>query len=226
MTTTVTMFPINPNTMISNNATRYCTSLDKSNRKEESTHSVWLEYSREAFVELFIVETCKTKFEYYKLQHFYFYNPSSDGVNYVTVLSVRTSGSPSGSPGFRPSDEVRVSSICVNFCFAPFGTYNTRNTQFSALFFYMLWQIELKFCIWFFNNVLHIKCECRQFASIFVGIIPLEYWKYTFFRTILLHAMTYWAENSHIALFIRTMYYRSCSSVVNLCQFVIPHFET
>ena len=37
------------------------------------------------------------------------------------------------------TDQVRVSSICVNFCrsYAPFGTYNTgnkKNTQFSALF--------------------------------------------------------------------------------------------
>ena len=46
------------------------------------------------------------------------------------------------------TDQVRVSSICVNFCwsYAPFGTKITGNTQFSALFFYMLWHIELKFC--------------------------------------------------------------------------------
>ena len=38
------------------------------------------------------------------------------------------------------TDQVRVSSICVNFCgsYAPFGTYNTGNTQFSALFSYIL----------------------------------------------------------------------------------------
>ena len=48
------------------------------------------------------------------------------------------------------TDQVRVSSICVNFCgsYAPFGTSNIVNTQFSALFSYMLWHIELKFCIW------------------------------------------------------------------------------
>ena len=47
------------------------------------------------------------------------------------------------------TDYARVSSICVNFCrsYAPFGTYNTRNTQFCALFTYMLWHIELKVCI-------------------------------------------------------------------------------
>ena len=46
-------------------------------------------------------------------------------------------------------------------------------TQFSALFSYMLWHIELKFCIWLCFTVLQIKLECRQFASIFVGVMTL-----------------------------------------------------
>ena len=54
-----------------------------------------------------------------------------------------------------------------------FGTYNTGNTQFSALFSYILWQIELKLYIWLCLTVLQIKFECRQFASIFVGVMPL-----------------------------------------------------
>ena len=45
--------------------------------------------------------------------------------------------------------------------------------SFSALFSYMLWHIELKFCIWLYFTVLQIKFECRQFASIFVGVMPL-----------------------------------------------------
>ena len=38
------------------------------------------------------------------------------------------------------SDQVRVLSICINFCgsYAPFGTKYTGNTQFSALFSYTL----------------------------------------------------------------------------------------
>ena len=69
----------------------------------------------------------------------------------------------------------RSSLSVVNFCrsYAPFGTYNTENTQFSALFSYMLWYIELKFCIWLCITILQIKCDCRQFASIFVGVMPL-----------------------------------------------------
>ena len=176
--------------------------------------------------------------------------------------------------------------------------------SFSALFSYMLWHIELKFCIWLCFTVLQIKFECRQFlwelcpflelksleiqfsalsptcfdilswnfahdfvlmyyrsfecrqfVSIFVEIMPLlelkilqihsfphfsltcfdilswnfaydfvllyyrssssvvnflcelcpfwnsEYWKYTVFRTFFWHALTYWAENLHMALF-------------------------
>ena len=36
-----------------------------------------------------------------------------------------------------------------------------------------LWHIELKFCIWFCFTLLQIKFECRQFPSIFVGVMPL-----------------------------------------------------
>ena len=79
--------------------------------------------------------------------------------------------------------------------------------QFSALFFYMLWHIEFKFCIWLCFNVPQSKFECRHFASIFVGVIPLcelEYPKYIVFRTFSLHALTYWAEILHMTLFYCT----------------------
>ena len=58
----------------------------------------------------------------------------------------------------------------------------------------MLYHIELEFCIWLYLIVRHIKFECRQFGSNFVGVmslLELEYWKYTFFRTFFLHASTY-----------------------------------
>ena len=45
--------------------------------------------------------------------------------------------------------------------------------HFSAVFSYMLWHIELKFCIWICFTVLQIEFECHQFASIFVGVMPL-----------------------------------------------------
>ena len=71
--------------------------------------------------------------------------------------------------------QVWVSLICINFCwsYAPFETKNTENTQFSALLSYMLWYIELKFCTWLCLILLQIKIECRIFASMFVGAMPL-----------------------------------------------------
>ena len=69
--------------------------------------------------------------------------------------------------------------------------------QFSALFSYMLWHIELKFCTWLCCTVLQIKFECRQFASIFVGVMPLLELRILeiqfVFCSFLLHALTYWA---------------------------------
>ena len=73
--------------------------------------------------------------------------------------------------------------------------------SFSALFSYMLWLIELKFCIWLYFTVLQIKFECRQFLCELCPFWNSEYWKYTVFRTFFWHALTYWAENLHMALF-------------------------
>ena len=68
---------------------------------------------------------------------------------------------------YHTTDQVRVSSICVNFCgsYAPFGRQN-RSTE---------------------------------------GCWNLEYWKYTVFRTFLLHALIYWAEILHMTLFYCTI---------------------
>ena len=82
---------------------------------------------------------------------------------------------------------------------------------FSALFSYMLWHNELKFCTWLCFNVLQIKFEYRDFASIFIrpsGRI-MVWWcpsvrpglRPPVFRTFLLHALTYWAEILHMTLF-------------------------
>ena len=118
-------------------------------------------------------------------------------------------------------------SLCVKFwrSYASLWTYNIGNTQFSALFSYMLRHIELKFCIWLCFTVLQIKFHCHQFPSIFIrpssdgtyygmvmsvrvsirvsvrptlrpsGLRP------PIFRTFLLHALTYWAEILHMTLF-------------------------
>ena len=121
------------------------------------------------------------------------------------------------------TDQVRVSSICVNFCgsYAPFGTLITGNTQFSALFSYMLWHIELKFCIWLCFTVLQIKFECRQFASIFVGVMPLLELKLLEIHSFSHFSLTCFDILSwNFAYDFVLLYYRSSSSVVNLRQFL------
>ena len=67
-----------------------------------------------------------------------FIRPSSDGTYCGMVMSVR----PCPRPSVRPS-------------------------QFSALFSYMIWPIELKFCVWCYINVRKINFEWNKFSSIF-----------------------------------------------------------
>ena len=90
----------------------------------------------------------------------------------------------------------------------------------------MLWHIELKFCIWLCLSVLQIKFHCLQFASIFVGVMPLlerKMMKYTVFRTFLLHALTYWAEILHMTLFNCTTDQVWVSSIrINFCRSNAP----
>ena len=190
-------------------------------------------------------------------------------------VSVRPTLRPSVRPGLRPpvfhtflhhaltywaeilhmtlfyctTDQIRVSSISVKFCasYAPFVTYNTGNTQFSALYSYMLWHIELKLCIRLCFTVLQIKFEYCQFASIFVGVMSLlkltileihnlrqflcelcpfwnlQYWKYTVFRTFLQHALIYWAEILNMTLVYCTKDQVPVSSLcVNFCGSYAP----
>ena len=116
----------------------------------------------------------------------------------------------------------RSSSSVVNlrhFCgsYAPFVTYNTGNIQFSALFSYILWHIELKFCIWLGYTVLQTKFECCQFASISVGVMPLLE-----LRILKIHTFPHFSLTCfnilrwNFAYDFDLLYYRSSSSVVNL----------
>ena len=111
------------------------------------------------------------------------------------------------SPNYRSSSSVvNLRQFLWELC--PFWNLQYWKYKFSALFSYMLWYIELKFCIWLCLTVLQIKFDCRRrFASIFVGVMPLlerKMMKYTVFRTFLLHALTYWAEILHMTLFYCT----------------------
>ena len=93
--------------------------------------------------------------------------------------------------------------------------------QFSALFSSMLWDIELKFCIWLCFTVLQIKFECCQFASIFVGVYP--FWNLNLLK---IHSFPHFSLTCfnilswNFAYDFVLLYYRSSSSVVNLRQFL------
>ena len=123
------------------------------------------------------------------------------------------------------TDQVRLSSLCVNFwrSYASLWTKNKGNVQFSALFSYMLWHIELKFCIWLCFTVLQIKFECRQFALMFVGVTPLLE-----LRILKIHSFLHFSLScfdilsSNFAYDFVWSYYRSSSSVVNFCGSYAP----
>ena len=97
----------------------------------------------------------------------------------------------------------------------------TRNPQFSTLFSYMLWHIELKFCISLCFTV-QIKSECCQFPSNFVGVMLLlelrilEIHNFLHFSTTCFD-ISGWNFTYDFVL----LYYRSSSSVVNFRQFLM-----
>ena len=98
--------------------------------------------------------------------------------------------------------------------------------QFPALFSYMLWHIELKFCTWICFTVLQIKFECRQFLSVFVGVMPLLE-----FRILKIHSFPHFSLTRfdllrwNFAFHFVLLYYRSSSSVINFCRSNAPILE-
>ena len=97
---------------------------------------------------------------------------------------------------------------------------SVRQSKFSALVFpYMLWHIELKFCMSLSSYEHSIKFECRQFVNFCWSYTPFGTLNpgNTVFRTFLLHALTYWAITLNMTVIL---YYWSSSSVVNLLQFM------
>ena len=83
----------------------------------------------------------------------------------------------------------------------------------------MLWHIELKFCIWLYFTVLQIKC--RQFPSIFAGVMPL-----LGLRILEIHSFMYFSPTCfdtlswNCAYDVVLLYCISSLSVVNLRQFL------
>ena len=85
----------------------------------------------------------------------------------------------------------------------------------------MLWHIELKICIWLCFTVLQIKFKCRQFASIFVGVMPLLE-----LRILEIHSFPHFSLTPFNILSWKFaydfvfMYHRASLSVVILLQFL------
>ena len=125
--------------------------------------------------------------------------PSSDGTYYGMVMSVRVSIRVS----VRPSVRLSVRPVSVR--------------PFSALFSYMLWHIELKFCTWLYFYVLQIKFDCRHFASIFEGVMPLCELRIKVMCSFPHSSPTCFdILSSNFAYDFVSPYYRSSSSAVNL----------
>ena len=115
----------------------------------------------------------------------------------------------------RASNAINFRQFLMELC--PFLT----NMQFSALFSFMLWHFELEFCIWLCFTVLQNKFECRQFPSIFVGVMPLLELRILKIRSFPHFSLTRFDILSwNFAFDFVLLYYRSSSSVVNFCQFL------
>ena len=122
---------------------------------------------------------------------------------------------------------VRLSSSTINFRqfllkLCPFWTSHAyKYAVFCTFLIYMLWHIELKFCIWLCFTLLQIKFECREFASIFVGVTPLlelripEIHSFPHFFLTSFDILS-WNFSYDFVL----LYYSSSLSIINLRQFL------
>ena len=107
------------------------------------------------------------------------------------------------------TDEVGVSLICVNFCWsnAPFGTRILEVhgvSHFSlACIDILSWNFVYYFVLLYYVSSLSVV-NLRQILLELCHFWNLKFVKYTVFRTFLLHALAYWAENLHMTLFYCT----------------------
>ena len=112
--------------------------------------------------------------------------------------------------GVMPLLELRILEIhsFPHFSLTPF---NILSWKFAYYFVLMYHRASLSVVI-----LLQFLLELCLFVN-------LEYWKYTVFRTFLLHALTYWAEILHMTLFYCTTDQVRVSSIcVNCCRSYAP----
>ena len=76
-----------------------------------------------------------------------------------------------------------------------------RFPHFSPTCFDILsWNFAHDFVLMYYRSSLSVVNLCQVLWEL-CPFWNLEYWKYTVFRTFLLHALTYWAEILHMTLF-------------------------
>ena len=96
-----------------------------------------------------------------------------------------------------------------------------RPSQFSAVFSYMLWHIDLKFCVSLYFYARKIKFQCHQFPSLFAGVMPLFNFKlfqicsFSHFSPTCFDILS-----SNFVYDFVFMYHRASLSVVILLQFL------
>ena len=127
------------------------------------------------------------------------------------------------------TDQIRVSSICVNFCrsYRPFWNLEYWKYTVFCTFSYMFWHtcIELKFCIWLCFTVLQIKFECCQFCVNFCGSFA-SFGTFSTGNTQFSALFSYMLLHIELNFFIWLclMYYRSSLNVVTLCPSIFCTF--
>ena len=105
----------------------------------------------------------------------------------------------------------------------PSGSPSARFPHFSPTCFDILsWNFAHDFILMYYRSSLSVV-NLRQVLLELCPFWNLEYWKYTVFRTFLLHALTYWVEILHMTLFYCTTDQVRVSSIcVNFCGSYAP----
>ena len=99
---------------------------------------------------------------------------------------------------------------------------SVRLSQFSALFSYMLWHIDLKFCVSLYFYARKIKFECHQFPSLFAGVMLLFN-----FKLLQICSFPHFSPtcfdilSSNFVYDFVLMYHRASLSVVIFLQFLL-----
>ena len=99
---------------------------------------------------------------------------------------------------------------------------SVRPSQFSALFSYMLWHIDLKFCVSLYFYVRKIKFACHQFPSLFAGVMLLFNFKLLQICSFPHFSLTcFGILSSNFVYDFVLMYHRASLSVVILLRFLL-----